>query len=282
MAKRGLGRGFESLIPTELVEDGFDPTRDEDTKVLKDLKLDQIERDPGQPRKEFDPDLLAELADSIKEHGVLSPIVVVKEGKKYVIIAGERRWRAAKIAGLETIPAIIRTADAQNRLELSIIENAQREDLNPVELATAYVKLKNEFNMTNADIAKRVGKAEITIVNTIRFLKLPEKAKKAMQKHKLTEGQMRPLIVATPEVVDKVLPKIIKEDWNARQVERYVAQSKVVNSIQAVKIRTHIKQEQKLNRKYGAKVKINRTTVTFSCKTEEELNTLLEKLEQKF
>lgn len=282
MAKRGLGRGFESLIPTELVEDGFDPTRDEDTKVLKELKIDQVERDPNQPRKDFDPDALQELADSIKEHGVLSPIVVVKEGKKHIIIAGERRWRAAKIAGLETIPAIIRTADAQNRLELSIIENAQREDLNAVELATAYVKLKNEFNMSNADIAKRVGKAETTVVNTIRILKLPEKAKKAMQKHKLSEGVMRPLIMASPEVVDKVLPKIIKEDWNARQVERYVSQSKKHNSIQAVKIRTHIKQEEKLNKKYGAKVKINKTTVTFSCKTEEELNTLLEKLEQKF
>lgn len=278
MAKRGLGRGFESLIPTELVEDGFDPTRDEDTKVLKELKLSEIERDPNQPRKNFDEEALAELADSIKEHGVLSPIVVVKDKKKYVIIAGERRYRAAKIAGLETIPAIIRTADAQNRLELSIIENAQREDLNAIELATAYVKLKNEFNMTNADIAKRVGKAEITIVNTLRFLKLPEKAKRAMQKYKLPDGVMRPLIVASPEVVDKVLPKIIKEDWNARQVERYVAQSKKIGSEKANKIHTHIKQEQKISKRFGAKVRINKTTVTFSCKNEEELNTLLEKL----
>lgn len=220
MIKKGLGRGFESLIPTELVEDGFDPTRDEDTKILKELKLSDIEPDRDQPRKNFDASALEELAQSIKEHGVLSPIVVVRNGKKYTIIAGERRYRAAKIAGQRTIPAIIRTVDDQSKLELSIIENAQREDLNAVELATAYVKLKNEFNMSNADIAKRVGKAEITVVNTIRYLKLPDKAKKAMQKYKIPDSVMRPLIVASPEVVDKILPKIIKEEWSARQVER--------------------------------------------------------------
>ncbi len=279
MVKRGLGRGFESLIPTELVEEGFDPTRDEDSKVLREIPLDQLERDPEQPRKAFDMDALEELAQSIKEHGVLSPIVAVKDGKKYKIIAGERRWRAAKLAGLKTIPVIVRTADAQNRLELSIIENAQREDLNAVELATAYVKLKNEFNMTNADIAKRVGKAEITVINTIRFLKLPEKAKKAMQEHKIPEGVMRPLIVASPETVDKVLPKIINEDWNTRQVEHYVAQSKKNSSYQAMKIRTHMKQEETIGKKYGVKVKISKKTVTFSCKTEKELNTLLKQLQ---
>lgn len=278
MIKKGLGRGFESLIPTELVEDGFDPTRDEDTKILKELKLSDIEPDRDQPRKNFDASALEELAQSIKEHGVLSPIVVVRNGKKYTIIAGERRYRAAKIAGQRTIPAIIRTVDDQSKLELSIIENAQREDLNAVELATAYVKLKNEFNMSNADIAKRVGKAEITVVNTIRYLKLPDKAKKAMQKYKIPDSVMRPLIVASPEVVDKILPKIIKEEWSARQVERYVSQHKKASSEKAIKIRKFIKQEEIISKKYNAKVKINKTTVTFSCKNEAELNTLLEKL----
>lgn len=280
MAKKGLGRGFESLIPTELVEDGFDPTSDEEAKVLKEIKLDMIVRDSNQPRKTFDQASLDELAQSIKEHGVLSPIVVVKENGKYQIIAGERRWRAARIAGLKTIPCIVRTEDVQNRLELSIIENAQREDLNAIELATAYAKLKNEFNMTNADIAKRVGKSEITVVNTLRFLKLPEKAKKAMRDHSLTEGVMRPLIVASPEVIDKVLPKIIKEDWNARQVERYVSQTKKMGSEKANKIHHYIKQEDKIGKKYGVKVRIKTTTVTFSCKTEEQMQELLAKLEK--
>ena len=125
---KGLGRGFESLIPTELIDDEFDPTleEDKDTSELKQLKISDIIRDEEQPRREFDEEALAALAESIKEHGVLQPIVVTKEDGKYKIVAGERRWRAAKIAGLVKIPAIIRTLDSQNRLELSIIENAQR------------------------------------------------------------------------------------------------------------------------------------------------------------
>ena len=138
----GLGRGFESLIPTNLVEDEFDPTRKEDEKMsqLVELDIETVVRDEEQPRKNFTKESLNELAASIKEHGVLQPIVVVKVGKKYHIVAGERRWRASKLAGLEKIPAIVRTLNAQNKLELSIIENAQREDLNPIELATAYAK----------------------------------------------------------------------------------------------------------------------------------------------
>ena len=145
---KGLGRSFESLIPTELIDDEFDPTATEDKKEsrLKELNLDDIVRDEEQPRRDFDKEALEALAASIKEHGVLQPIVVTKEDGKYKIVAGERRWRASKIAGLTKIPAIIRTLDSQNRLELSIIENAQREDLNAIELATAYAKLKSQFN----------------------------------------------------------------------------------------------------------------------------------------
>lgn len=147
MARGGLGRGFESLIPTNLVEEEFDPTRSEDEHVSKllEVKLDDIIRDEEQPRRNFSKESLQELANSIKEHGVLSPIVVVKKGKKYQIVAGERRWRASKIAELETVPVIVRTLTDQNRLELAIVENAQREDLNPIELATAYAKLKTNL-----------------------------------------------------------------------------------------------------------------------------------------
>ena len=149
MANRGLGRGFDSLIPTDIVEDDFDITASQDAKESKlvELKLDLIMPDEEQPRKDFSEEALNMLADSIKEHGVLQPIVVVREGDRYKIVAGERRYRASIIAGLTKIPAIIRTLDAQNRLELSIIENAQREDLNAIEMATAYAKLKNQFNL---------------------------------------------------------------------------------------------------------------------------------------
>ena len=156
---KGLGRGFESLIPTDLVNEEFDPTSSEDAKVSKlvELKITEVVRDEEQPRKEFAKEALEELANSIREHGVLQPIVVVKKGDTYQIVAGERRWRASQLAEKETIPAIVRTLDAQNKLELSIIENAQREDLSPIELATAYAKLKEQFNLKNEEIGRRVG-----------------------------------------------------------------------------------------------------------------------------
>ena len=221
-----LGRGFESLIPTDRIDSAFDPTKDEDKSQLRDIKIDDIIPDPDQPRRDFKPEELNALAESIKEHGVLQPIVVTKEDNKYKIVAGERRWRASKIAGLETIPSVVRTLDAQNRLEISLIENVQRTDLNAIEIATAYAKLKNQFNLSDDEVAKRVGKSKSAIVNTTRLLSLPDSAKHAMVEHGLSEGQMRPLITAKPEVIEKVLPKIIAEGWSARKVEQYMVEEK--------------------------------------------------------
>ncbi|MBQ3469777.1 ParB/RepB/Spo0J family partition protein [Candidatus Saccharibacteria bacterium] len=280
MAKHGLGRGFESLIPTELVDEEFDPTVDDDKSKLVEIELTKIVRDEDQPRKDFDVAALEELADSIRQFGVLSPIVVVKIDDNYQIVAGERRYRAAKLAGLSKIPAIIRTLDAQNRLELSIIENAQREDLNAIELATAYAKLKSQFNMSNAEVAKRVGKKEGTIVNSLRLLKLPDEAKKAMREHHLSEGVMRPLISAEPEVIKAALPRLIEESWTARQVEQFIASKKKKSSAMATKTHIYAKQEVKLSDKYNSKVRIGVKSVTFSCKNEKELKELLSKLEK--
>ena len=280
MAKHGLGRGFESLIPTELVDEEFDPTVDDDKSKLVEIELTKIVRDEDQPRKDFDAAALEELADSIRQFGVLSPIVVVKIDDNYQIVAGERRYRAAKLAGLSKIPAIIRTLDAQNRLELSIIENAQREDLNAIELATAYAKLKSQFNMSNAEVAKRVGKKEGTIVNSLRLLKLPDEAKKAMREHHLSEGVMRPLISAEPEVIKAALPRLIEESWTARQVEQFIASKKKKSSAMATKTHIYAKQEVKLSDKYNSKVRIGVKSVTFSCKNEKELKELLSKLEK--
>ena len=227
MAK-GLGRGFEALIPTELVDDEFDPTAEVDEKVsrLQDLLVEEIEADAEQPRREFKSEQLEALAGSIREHGVLQPIVVTRVGGKYRIVAGERRWRASKMAGLERMPAIVRSLGDQNRLELSLIENVQREDLNAIEVATAYAKLKSQFNMTTAEVAKRVGKSESAVINTMRLLNLPEEAKRVMVEKGLSEGQMRPLITADPELVLRVLPKIVQEGWSARRVERYMVEKK--------------------------------------------------------
>ncbi len=277
---KGLGRSFESLIPTELIDEEFDPTATEDKKEskLKELKIDEIVRDEEQPRREFDKDALEALAASIKEHGVLQPIVVTREEGKYKIVAGERRWRASKIAGLDKIPAIIRTLDSQNRLELSIIENAQREDLNAIELATAYAKLSAQFNLSPEEIAAKVGKSEQTIHNTLRLLNLPDDVKKIMVKEKLTEGVMRPLVSRDEATIKKVLPKIIKEGWTARKVERYFAETKKKSSSTAIKRAEYIKVENALSAKYNNPVKITGRSLTFKCKNESELKKIIEKL----
>lgn len=280
MAK-GLGRGFESLIPTDIVEDDFDITLSEDSSKSQLMELDLVKIMPetDQPRKDFSEEALVALADSIREHGVLQPIVVVTEGNKYKIVAGERRYRASKMAGLDKIPAIIRTLDAQNQLELSIIENAQREDLNAIEMATAYAKLKNQFNLQPEEIAKRVGKSSSSVINTMRLLNLPDEVKHAMVEHKLTEGVMRPLISADPEMVKKILPMIIEEGWAARKVERYIAEHKKKSSANLLKNNVYLHQENELSEKYAAKVRVRGRSVTFACKNEEELQRLLARLQ---
>lgn len=277
---KGLGRGFESLIPTELIDEEFDITAAEDKKgsELKELKITDIIRDEDQPRHEFSQEAIEALAASVKEHGVLQPIVVTKEDGKYKIVAGERRWRASKIAGLDKIPAIIRTLDSQNRLELSIIENAQREDLNAIELATAYAKLKTQFNLSSKDIAAKVGKSEASVQNTMRLLNLPDDVKKIMVKEKLSEGVMRPLVSADEKTVKKVLPKIIKEGWTARKVERYFAENKKKSSTAAIKRDAYRKEEDVLSAKYNSVARITGRSLTFRCKTEDNLKALIKAL----
>ena len=232
MAKKGLGRGFSSLIPTEMIiDDQFDPTLGVDSEIskLQEIPLDRITPDPDQPRRHFDEELLQKLADSIKIHGVLQPIVLVKKDSsdKFVIVAGERRFRASKLAGLKKIPAIVRELSDQNRLELSLIENIQRSDLNVLETATAYLKLREQFNMTAKQIGERVGgRSESAVLNTLRLLNLPDEVKKYVYSGELKEGQVRPLLKVDKETVLKILPKIIEEGWSARKLEQFLVQYK--------------------------------------------------------
>ena len=229
MAKIGLGRSFDSLIPTDLLDESFDSSvsQDDQTSDLRYLKLSEITADPNQPRRHFDESSIAELTASIAEHGVLQPIVVTVSGKGYQIVAGERRFRAAMSAGLEKIPAIVRTLSDQHRLELSLIENIQRRDLSPIETAVAYAKLRDQFNLTLDEIGDRVGSKSVSAVsNTLRLLKLPKEAQQALLTGSVTEGQMRPLIGIDDEIIRDILPRIIREEWSARAVERYVTQLK--------------------------------------------------------
>lgn len=229
--KKGLGRGFSSLIPTEmLIDNEFDTTLGVDEKIsqLKELSLSDIIADPDQPRRNFDKEALEDLANSIKLHGVLQPIVVVKSEKGgYVIVAGERRFRASKEAGLTKIPAIVRKLTDQNRLELSLIENLQRADLNVLETATAYLKLREQFNLTAEQIGERVGgRSSSAVLNTMRLLNLPEEVKKYLYSGELKEGQVRPLLKADEETIKEILPKLLEENWSARKVEQFMVQQK--------------------------------------------------------
>jgi len=226
--KKGLGRGFDSLIPTDLLDDSFDTTKEIEQKVseLRNLDITTITADPDQPRRTFDAEALAELAESVREHGVLQPIIVVKKGSGFQIVAGERRFRASKIAGLETIPALVRSLTDQNKFELSLIENLQRRDLNAIETATAYQKLRDQFNLTNEAIGKRVNKSQSAVQNTMRLLKLPKMVREAIAEGKLTEGQARPLVSWDESFVNEIVPRIIAEEWSARKVEQYVVNAR--------------------------------------------------------
>lgn len=232
--KKGLGRGFSSLIPDNLLDESFDPSAGDDHKVsdLRNLKLSDITPDPDQPRTHFDERGLAELTASIKEHGVLQPIVVIPHGEgEFQIVAGERRYRASKAAGKSTIPALVRTLSAQHKLELSLIENIQRRDLNPLETATAYAKLRDQFNLTLEEIGTRVGgKSVSAISNTLRLLKLPTFAKQAVANGDISEGQVRPLIGVDESIIETLLPVIIREHWSARKIEEHVAQGRQIES----------------------------------------------------
>lgn len=228
-AKKGLGRGFDSLIPTELLDESFDPTAAQDDKVseLRQIKLSEITPDPEQPRRHFDDVALEELAASIKEHGILQPIVVTPKAGGYQIVAGERRYRAATMAGLAKVPALVRTLSAQHKLELSLIENLQRRDLNVLETATAYLKLRDQFNLTLDQIGERVGGKSVSAVsNTLRLLRLPESVKAALLDGRLREGQARPLVNLDPEIIEEILPEILRDEWSARKIEQFIVQLK--------------------------------------------------------
>lgn len=233
-AKKGLGRGFESLIPTDLIDDSFDPnsvydpTAQQDEKVSqeKTLPIAKLKANPDQPRRNFDQEGIEELAESIKEHGIIQPILVTPKGDGYEIVAGERRFRASQLAGIDEVPVIIRSMTDQNQLEISLIENIQRRDLNSVETATAYAKLRDQFNLTNDQIAKRVNKSPSAVINTMRLLKLPKEVVAIIAEGQITEGQARPLIGQNIDLIMKVIPLIIAEEWSARKVEQYIVNLK--------------------------------------------------------
>ena len=220
MAKNtGLGRGFDSLIPKGMeVKDIAVPG-----ETIRKIDLNKIVANPDQPRKTFDESSLKELAQSIKKHGVIQPLVLTPYKDKYRIVAGERRFRAAQIAGSQNVPAVIRNHEELEEIEIALVENVQRVDLSPLEQAVSIVRLRDQFSLTTKDIAQKLGKAETTISNIIRLLNLPKEAIEALQKNEISEGHARAILsLKTDEKEQKVLlSKIITQNLSVREAEAY-------------------------------------------------------------
>jgi ParB family chromosome partitioning protein len=223
MAKRGgLGKGLDSLIPEgvmELTASG----RSSDQKADTMLKISLIEPNRDQPRKVFEEEPLLELAESIKQFGIIQPLVVTKKDNYYEIIAGERRWRAAKLAGLKEVPVIIKEYTDQEIMEISLIENIQREDLNAIEEAQAYQKLLKEFHLTQEEVARRVSKSRTAITNTMRLLKLDEKIQNMVIENEISSGHARALLaIEDKEVQHQTAQRIVSEQLSVRETEQMV------------------------------------------------------------
>ena len=214
--KRGLGRGLDALI--EKVEEK------KPEEAARTLPIASLHPNRFQPRTYFDDSAIAELAESIRAQGIIQPLVVAPEGDGWAIIAGERRWRAARLAGLETVPVVVReVADDRELLELALVENLQRSDLNPIEEAEAYAALQEKFGLSQDEVATRVGKARTTVTNSLRLLRLPEEVLELLREGKLTAGQARPLLaLAGREEQIALADRAVREGLSARELERIV------------------------------------------------------------
>lgn len=284
MSGKGLGRGFDALIPTTvdaaLLED--------DSNRIQKLLIQDITPNSEQPRKQFDSSALEELSVSIREHGVLQPIIVVqKNDKGYRIVAGERRFRASQLAGLDRIPAIVRTMDELRELELALVENVQRVDLSPLEQAASIARLQQQFSLGIADIAKKLGKAETTVHNIVRLLHLPDEAQKALAQNKISEGHARQVLALkdSPELQAELLKQIITHGWSVRQAEQFVTASKagaVKVSDAKKKLETTTPETKKLSTFVSAPVSIRRTAkggqILITFKDDEDMSRIIGKL----
>jgi len=214
--KKGLGKGLGALLE----EADYKPSEGQE---VMELKIGEVSPNSNQPRQTFDDVKLSELASSIKKHGIMQPLIVKREGSKYLIVAGERRWRAAKLAGLKSVPAIIRELTSREVMEMALIENIQREDLNPIEEADAYDKLMTEFGLTQEQLAETVGKSRPAIANTVRLLLLAEGVKRMIADGSLTSGHARALLgVSDKTKQEEAAAHIVERGFSVRQTEELV------------------------------------------------------------
>lgn len=284
MAKKsGLGRGLDALIP------GWEETSvsGPGDKVVQ-VPIANISPNPHQPRKQFNPEALEDLANSIREHGIIQPLILIpaEEANHYTLIAGERRLRAAKIAELNEVPAIVRSATEQQQLEFAIIENVQREDLNPLERARAYESLLDGFSLTHEDIAKRVGKSRVSVTNTLRLLNLPPVAQKALLDSEISEGHARALLgLPNDRSIESALDSVVSLNLNVRQTEALVSKliGKSPRPTSPTPRSPEIEDlENKLRQFFHTKVNLTKGThggtISIAFYSDEELNNILDLL----
>ncbi len=277
--KKVLGRGLEALISQELRESISE------TERVKELDIEKIDPNPRQPRVRFDQEHLLELAESIKRHGVLQPVVVRRSGDRYTLVLGERRLRAAKIAGRTTIPAIVRDIDDEDSLKQALMENLQREDLNPLEEARGYDLLRSEFGLSPKEVAEMIGKDRSTVSNALRLLALPDEIKQFLAEGKLTAGHARALLAIEGEIQQiEWARRIVSENLSVREVEKVAApkpgsrkrRNRAAPSAQLKAI------EEALEMRLGTKVKISPRgaggVIGIEYYSQEELEGILEKL----
>ena len=277
--KRGLGRGLGSLIPGSETETG------QSESGLRTVPVKAITPNPRQPRTQMDESKLAELADSIREHGLIQPLIVRQEGQGYTLIAGERRWRASQLAGLSTVPVVVKEASPQAMLELALIENIQRADLNPIEEALAYQQLIDDFGLTQEAVAGRVGKSRPTVANIVRLLNLPQSVQEAVNNEQISGAHARALLpLPTPESQIAIMNSIINQGLSVRQVEAIVAKIKAAEKPkprQVVRLTAEMAAlESEFRHRLGTQVKIqpgeNGGKVVINYYSDEELQAIYE------
>ena len=284
--RSGLGKGLEALIPTG---QGAAAELASGTTGVMQVAVSQISPNPRQPRTHFDSAELEELAASIREHGVIQPLIVSKkdEGSGYILIAGERRLQASIHAGLKTVPVLVRQTTDQEKLLLALIENVQREDLNPLEEANAYKQLAEEFGLSHEEISSHVGKSRVAVTNTLRLLKLPKVVQTALVEEQITEGHARALLMLeTPVSQTAALHQVVARDLSVRQTEEYVRRLKGEKPAAKAKpapLPDILALEERLRSALGTKVNLRhskkgRGTLTLHFYSDEELNSLLDKL----
>jgi len=292
MDKR-LGRGLESLIPNTIITKKIKvrSVKEEFENKIMEVDVEKIIPNSQQPRKNFEPEALKDLAKSIKEHGILQPLILVKTNTgddKYQVLAGERRLKASKLAGLEKVPAIIRTATEQQKLELALVENVQRKDLNPIEEAFSFQKLITEFNLTQDRVADRIGKDRSWVSNHLRLFKLPKEIQDALAIEKITMGHAKAILALKEEKLQrKLFNKIANEKFSVRETEEQVKKVSVKSHSRKVKVRDAemLGLEDKLKDSLSTKVEIKKQgkkgQIVIDFYSNEELYGLVDKIAEK-